>query len=176
MQEDVYQGDGLNLYAYCDNNPVTYYDPSGYMQAQNSYEQAQNGKGEGSEGEGGVTSKPDDNLPNRREALNEAKDRAGVPRSQQPDRQWQVGDNLDMKGHDTANYSYDPNPTSHGRYYEYDTPNGKRVIVDHTNDGVNHIHAGKPKGNSNSHTYDFKTDRYQKIDGADGDHHIYYRQ
>lgn len=30
MQEDAYQGDGLNLYAYCGNNPVVYYDPSGY--------------------------------------------------------------------------------------------------------------------------------------------------
>ena len=30
MQEDPYHGDGLNLYAYCGNNPVTYYDPSGY--------------------------------------------------------------------------------------------------------------------------------------------------
>ena len=30
MQEDVYQGDGLNLYAYCRNNSVVYYDPSGY--------------------------------------------------------------------------------------------------------------------------------------------------
>jgi len=29
-QEDVYRGDGLNLYAYCGNNPVGYYDPSGY--------------------------------------------------------------------------------------------------------------------------------------------------
>ena len=30
VQEDVYQGDGLNLYAYCGNNSVTYHDPSGY--------------------------------------------------------------------------------------------------------------------------------------------------
>ena len=29
-QEDEYRGDGLNLYAYCANNPVIYYDPSGY--------------------------------------------------------------------------------------------------------------------------------------------------
>ena len=29
-QEDTYRGDGLNLYAYCRNNPVGYYDPSGY--------------------------------------------------------------------------------------------------------------------------------------------------
>ena len=31
LQEDVYRGDGLNLYAYCENNPVIYYDPSGYV-------------------------------------------------------------------------------------------------------------------------------------------------
>lgn len=30
-QEDTYRGDGLNLYAYCDNNPVIYYDPSGHQ-------------------------------------------------------------------------------------------------------------------------------------------------
>ena len=29
-KEDVYRGDGLNLYAYCGNNPVRYWDPSGY--------------------------------------------------------------------------------------------------------------------------------------------------
>ena len=30
-QEDLYRGDGLNLYAYCHNNPVVYADPSGYL-------------------------------------------------------------------------------------------------------------------------------------------------
>ena len=30
MQEDTYRGDGLNLYAYCGNNPLRYYDPSGH--------------------------------------------------------------------------------------------------------------------------------------------------
>ncbi len=30
LQEDSYHGDGLNLYTYCQNNPVMYYDPSGY--------------------------------------------------------------------------------------------------------------------------------------------------
>ena len=29
-QEDTYRGDGLNLYAYCANNPVYYADPSGH--------------------------------------------------------------------------------------------------------------------------------------------------
>ncbi|WP_077393757.1 RHS repeat-associated core domain-containing protein [Clostridium saccharobutylicum] len=32
-QEDVYRGDGLNLYAYCGNNPVVYYDFSGFAKA-----------------------------------------------------------------------------------------------------------------------------------------------
>ena len=30
-QEDTYYGDGLNLYAYCANNPVGYEDPSGHQ-------------------------------------------------------------------------------------------------------------------------------------------------
>ena len=40
MKEDVYRGDGLNLYAYCANNPVSYVEPSGhwYIDKQNVYE------------------------------------------------------------------------------------------------------------------------------------------
>ena len=30
IQEDTYYGDGLNLYSYCQNNPVGYVDPSGH--------------------------------------------------------------------------------------------------------------------------------------------------
>ena len=49
MQEDVYQGDGLNPYAYCHNNPVVYYDPSGYT-GKNCPPMSKNG-GDGSERE-----------------------------------------------------------------------------------------------------------------------------
>ncbi|SDG62180.1 RHS repeat-associated core domain-containing protein, partial [Selenomonas sp. WCT3] len=38
-QEDEYHGDGLNLYAYCANNPVDYYDPSGYANQKLQYKQ-----------------------------------------------------------------------------------------------------------------------------------------
>ena len=31
LNEDTYYGDGLNLYTYCQNNPVEYVDPSGHV-------------------------------------------------------------------------------------------------------------------------------------------------
>ena len=40
-QEDTYRGDGLNLYAYCRNNPVYYVDPTGHDSSKvNSYQDA----------------------------------------------------------------------------------------------------------------------------------------
>ena len=37
VQEDLYRGDGLNLYAYCANNPVIYYDPMGEAGRRQTY-------------------------------------------------------------------------------------------------------------------------------------------
>ena len=132
-------------------------------------------------------------LPNRRQAFNLAKDLAGIPRSQQPDRQWTVGNNVTRRG--MANYEFDPNPGRHGRYYEFTDARGhKKVVVEHTNDGnrrykkndkdknsgkpCKHFHAGQAKDNANPRTYDFKKDRYKKIDREikEGvlDHHIDY--
>ena len=41
LQEDTYLGDGLNLFTYCQNNPLMYYDPSGHagMVCADKYEQ-----------------------------------------------------------------------------------------------------------------------------------------
>ncbi|WP_071524391.1 RHS repeat-associated core domain-containing protein, partial [Pantoea sp. A4] len=114
---------------------------------------------------------------NRRSALNEAKDLAGIPRSQQPNRQWTVGNDKTRQGQ--TNYMYSDDLASHGRYYEYTNSSGhQRVVVEHTADPrapFPHTHAGKPKTGANPRTYDFKTHRYQKIiHPKTNDHHIYY--
>ena len=117
----------------------------------------------------------DVDLPNRRQAFNQAKDLAGIPRSQQPIKQWIVGGEQSKKG--MKNYSFSSNKKAYGRFYQYETPKGPRVIVEHTEhkeQGL-HFHAGKPKGGMNL-TYDFKKNRYQKIDDPNtGDHHVRYK-
>ncbi len=109
-------------------------------------------------------------------ALNNAKDLAGIPRSQQFDRQWVKGDDITKKGADFKNYEYSDNPTHHGRYYEFTDAKGhKKVVVLHTNDldqGL-HAHAGKAPKGVDPTTYDFKKNKYGKIiDPKTGDHHI----
>ena len=110
----------------------------------------------------------------------QVKKRIGVSRCQQPKKQWIVGGDAIRAGY---KYAQD-NPTGYGRYYEYDTPNGIRVVVDYTSNKEKglHFHTGQPQGkkNINSHTYDFKKEKYLNIrlDGEAKDRycHIYYRK
>ncbi len=87
-QEDVYRGDGLNLYAYCANNPVTYYDPSGYKKsAQNDLCKTKKNQMASDNESKDVPNKVGDEteLPGRNGALNEAKRDANILRNQKPD-------------------------------------------------------------------------------------------
>ena len=110
-----------------------------------------------------------------REALRYAKDLVGIPRSQQPVRQWIVTD--DVTKYANSNYVVSVNTGAHGRYYEFINSKGhKRVVALHTNDPYRktHAHAGMPKPNSDPYTYDFKNNKYMAIDDIPNkkDHHL----
>ncbi|MEV3859502.1 DUF6531 domain-containing protein [Streptomyces sp. NPDC050095] len=117
----------------------------------------------------------------RREAFNAARDMAGIPNSSQPTHQWTIGGDPTQAGR--ANYvyrPYDPNAdpdrdprAGWGRYYQYDTPDGTRVIAEHTDDPrapYPHFHAGKPpEGSPRDINMQGKT--YKQIQPK---HHFYY--
>ncbi|MFF9626452.1 RHS repeat-associated core domain-containing protein [Streptomyces griseosporeus] len=123
-------------------------------------------------------------FPTRREAFNHARDMAGVPNSAQPIRQWEIGGDAEQaRRHGNYVYRpYDPNGDPKrdprpgwGRYYQYDTPHGSRVIAEHTSDPNAphpHFHAGKPQeGLPPDVNMMGKT--YKQIMPK---HHIYYEQ
>ena len=70
-QEDTYRNDGLNLYAYVQNNPVKYVDPSGYSCESKSNVYA--GVGEANTA-----------FASRKQAFNQIKKDLDIPSSQQP--------------------------------------------------------------------------------------------
>ncbi len=72
------------------------------------------------------------------------------------------------------NYEYSDNPTHQGRYYEYTDAKGhKKVVVLHTNDIEQGLHAHAGKAKTDPYSYDFKKDKYGKIiDPNTDDHHI----
>ncbi len=47
LKEDEYEGDGLNLYTYCRNNPIVYYDPTGYAANENGKHETPQGEESG---------------------------------------------------------------------------------------------------------------------------------
>ena len=148
---------GFNTHLYA-SNPIEWTDPLGLSPKKNNVQ---------------TPSTPA--CRNRRQALNSAKDLAGIPRSQQAAGQWQVGNDPRRRG--SKNYVYSENPAEFGRFYEYaDATGARKVVVEHTSDPRRgpHAHAGEAKG-SDPRNYDFRNQRYQKIDDPKtGDHHVDY--
>lgn len=84
-----------------------------------------------------------------------------------------MGGDIHKKGYASKNYIFHLNETHHGRFYEYITDKGLHVVViEHTNDGTLHVHAGIPK--TDTLTYDFMKENYKQIEDMNGEHHIYY--
>ncbi|MGH3517147.1 MAG: HNH/endonuclease VII fold putative polymorphic toxin [Haloechinothrix sp.] len=118
----------------------------------------------------------------RDEALDAAYDRAGIPRGTEPDATWGVGDDHNRRG--MPGYRYSEDLGTHGRYQQFETDNGSRVIAEHTSDPRApgpHFHAGEPKGDPTRDGVDFGwsdrrsddpvVERYSQIGGS---HHIFY--
>ena len=137
LQEDTYRGDGLNLYAYCANNPVSYFDPSGQgrkSKASCGNETTQKKQPETQGQQAG--NKPPNLSPEgagRRGAFREAKRQNGVPVCEQPE----VKPNIDKRGNRQP-----------GRIYEFE--NGVQI----RDDVGGHEFPDNPSQNRGSHFND----------------------
>ncbi|MFF3849663.1 RHS repeat-associated core domain-containing protein [Streptomyces sp. NPDC002328] len=84
---------------------------------------------------------------NRADAEAAAFSLAGVPHGAVPDAAWIVTGNVKLAH--APGYFYSSNPTHWGRFRQYETAQGSRVVVEHTFDKAGpHFHAGKPKYDS----------------------------
>jgi HNH/Endo VII superfamily nuclease toxins len=129
--------------------------------------------------------KTDEIFDNRSLAYNAAKTRANIPLSQTLVDQWTVGNDVTRRGV-SSNYVYietnltnkddkDSALAAMGIYQKFDTPQGPRIVVEHTSDPRNsykHFHAGQPKGNASDKSYDFRKNRYAAVGGG---HHLCYK-
>ncbi|GGT30265.1 MULTISPECIES: putative T7SS-secreted protein [Streptomyces] len=125
----------------------------------------------------------------RDEAERAAFDAAGVPFGTTPDAEWIVMGDKTMKN--MPGYVYSSDPSHWGNFRQFETPEGSRVVVEHTHDPAGpHFHAGGPKGLTLEdrmrsgvnfgwdNTADgYKTmERYLAIDKPGGDHHFFYEE
>ena len=132
-QEDVIYNDGLNLYAYCNSNPVMYSDPSGFAK------QCDPKVGGEKDSKSGTSSgqRPADLSPEgagRNGAFREAKRKNNIPVSEQPKK---VKPNVDRRGK--------PQP---GKIYEFE--NGIEI----RDDAAGHIFEDDPLQNRGPHFND----------------------
>ena len=117
-QEDTYRGDGLNLYAYCGNNPVMYYDPSGYQNQSNQ-----------SPSNCRISEVNNPNLTNVKH-VNESGIGSNVPDSSRfPQTRLAVHDDLVNRGYKTTG-------TTDNGYVVYKHPNGNRVTIKPTGEVI----------------------------------------
>ncbi len=123
----------------------------------------------------------------RGDAERAAFDAAGVPFGTTPDAEWIVMGDKTMKN--MPGHVYSSDPTHWGNFRQFETPNGSRVVVEHTDDPEGpHFHAGGPKGRTLEDQsrsgvnfgWDNTVDgygtmeRYRAIDKPGGDHHFFY--
>ena len=143
-QEDVYRGDGLNLYAYCGNNPVRYWDPSGYVKKRKTCPIGGNKERQINEKDNSGNRPPNLSPKNagRRGAFREAKRKNGIPVGEQPK---SILPNVDKRGN--------PQP---GKIYEFE--NGIRI----RDDSKGHEFPDDPSQNRGPHFND-----------PDGNHYDY---
>ncbi|MFJ9807527.1 putative T7SS-secreted protein [Streptomyces sp. NPDC101158] len=97
--------------------------------------------------------------------------------------EWEVGPDITRKN--APGYVYSSEKSHWGTFRQYETPQGSRVVVEHTDDPAGpHFHAGKPKYESDRTFVNFGWDnssyrdmeRYAKINKPGGDHHLFYEQ
>ena len=158
-QEDVYRGDGLNLYAYCKCNPVSYYDPSGYKnrecppsknKALNSTERAGEASGE-----------------YRSASLRGIKRQLDVPMSQQPISQKMVP-LTDSNGNWILNVNKQPVMT---RELTYDV-NGKKIVIQDHSAGHDFGEGGIGDQPSHHNVRPAENTRTGKVEGME-DHYYF---
>ncbi|WP_338495213.1 putative T7SS-secreted protein [Streptomyces sp. SJL17-4] len=120
----------------------------------------------------------------REEARKAAYELAGIkPGEAEFWTEWDVGPDITRKH--SPGYVYSSEPSHWGSFRQYETPQGSRVVVEHTHDPAGpHFHAGKPKDDDSRTFVNFgwdnsnyrKMERYAKINKSGGDHHLFYNE
>ncbi|GAA2320625.1 DUF6531 domain-containing protein [Streptomyces kunmingensis] len=123
----------------------------------------------------------------REDAERAAFEAAGVPYGTTPDAEWIVTDVKQMAH--MPGYFYSSTDSHLGRFRQFETEQGSRVIVEHTFDRAGpHFHAGQPKADPTRSEVNFGWDnsrgefyryvdtweRYDAINKPGGDHHFFF--
>ena len=142
-QEDTYYGDGLNLYAYCKNNPVVYYDPSGYKDKRQTPCKEETSVGDSNTQRNGVPVKEKTKTSNGLDYQSNSKHTPGQP-GNRPNAGIEPKNSLDLFGESVPStlkpnqrFTYDAETSTLHRFYN--DGNGTWHWSGSTNQGANSI-------------------------------------